>query len=229
MERPVHILPSILAAPIGRLEQGCRQAAAAGADGLHVDIMDAHFVPNLSMGPDVVRMAKQAVDVYLSVHLMMTHPNEYVDVFTRAGADILLIHIEADCDVPRTLRCIRDAGIRAGITLNPETPADSIFGVLDADLVDEVLCMTVHPGFGGQSFIPEVLPKIDAIHCHAPNVWISVDGGVINSTGADAAGQGANVFVAGSFLFRANDMAAAVRDLRAGCAAALEQKEVKPT
>ena len=212
----VQILPSLLAADFGKLEAEARKAEEACADALHLDIMDAHFVPNLSMGPDVVNMAKRCIGLPLSVHLMMTRPDQHLDTFTEAGADSLLIHLEAECDVAETLERIRELGLRVGITLNPDTRAELVFPVLGE--VDEVLCMTVHPGYGGQSFISEVLPKIRAIRNKAGSIGreldILVDGGINLETAAECAAAGANCFVAGTFLYRAPDMPATLALLR---------------
>ena len=221
----VEILPSLLAADFGNLAASARQAETAGADALHLDIMDAHFVPNLSMGPDVVAMARRVVSLPLNVHLMMTNPDCMVDAFAEAGATSILIHIEADCDVAATLGAIRARGIRPGITLNPATPAESIFEVMDR--VDEVLCMTVNPGYGGQSFMDAVLPKIRCVRDEAntrgrDDLTILVDGGVDLATAPRCAAAGANAFVAGTFLYGAPDMAAQVDRLREVATEALQ-------
>ncbi|MCE9615610.1 MAG: ribulose-phosphate 3-epimerase [Lentisphaerae bacterium] len=220
----VLILPSLLAADVGHLEAAARQAERAGGDALHLDIMDGVFVPNISMGPAVVAMAKRCVTMPLSVHLMLLHPDQYVRRFAEAGATSLLIHIEAACDVPATLRAIRDAGVRPGITLNPGTPVERLDPVFD--LVDEVLCMTVEPGYGGQSFMHDVLPKIRAVRERArrtgrPDLDIIVDGGVDLTTAPACARHGANGLVAGTALYKAPDMAADIRTMRAQAAAAL--------
>ena len=220
----VKILPSLLAADFGHLEEGARRAEACGADELHLDIMDGHLVPNLSMGPAVVEMARKAVNIPLNVHLMMTNPDQHVQNFVDAGADTVLIHIEAQCNVPEVLENIKGLGVRCGITLNPDTPADMVFPVLC--IVDEVLCMSVHPGYGGQKFIDSVLPKIRSIRDQAnsydmSSLDIMVDGGINYDTAVLCAAQGANEFVAGTFLYNAEDMTAATARLREVTAAAL--------
>jgi ribulose-phosphate 3-epimerase len=208
----IQILPSLLAAYVGRLEEACLLAENSGADGLHLDIMDGHFVPNLSMGPEVSRMARRTVKLPLSVHLMVTMPELFVGPFIDAGADTVLIHVEAQSDVLKTLKSIQEKGIRAGITLNPDTPAEAAFPFLKE--VDEILFMTVHPGFGGQKFIENVLPKIAEIRKRAPTLDLSVDGGINQETAGKSAAYGINIFIAGTFLYEAENMAAEIEMMR---------------
>lgn len=219
----IQILPSLLAADMGNLEAAARRAEASGADSLHIDVMDGHFVPNLSMGPAVVAMARKCVRIPLSVHLMLTRPDRYIDVFADAGATSLLIHVESECMIDDAIRRIRARSVLPGLTLNPETPAEAVAPY--AGMVEEVLCMTVRPGYGGQSFMPEILPKIRAVRNLAagagkPEMVVMVDGGVTGRTGAECAAAGANALVAGTFLFRAPDMAAEINSLRSAAAAA---------
>ncbi len=209
----IQILPSLLAADFGALAADIRRAAASGADALHLDIMDAHFVPNLSFGPDVVSLARRVCpSFYRHVHLMMTRPDRYLDVFAAAGAQTLQIHVEADCDLHTELARIRAKGLRPALALNPETPIERVYPYLAA--CDELLVMTVHPGYGGQSFIAECLPKIRAVRARCPSLDIMVDGGINAETAAQAAAAGANQFVAGSYLFKMTDMASSVTLLR---------------
>ena len=208
-----HILPSLLAADFGRLGEEILRAEASGADALHLDVMDAHFVPNLSFGPDVVALARRAAPAfYRNVHLMMSRPDLYLEKFAKAGAETIQIHVEADCDIHGELRRIRSMGLRNAIAFNPETPVERVVPYLDE--VDELLAMTVHPGYGGQAFIEDCLPKIAAIRAMRPALDIMVDGGINAETAVRAAKAGANMFVAGSYLFRQADMRAAVADMR---------------
>ena len=207
------ILPSLLAADFGRLADEIRRAEASSAEALHLDIMDAHFVPNLSFGPDVVSLAaRTAPSFYRNVHLMMTRPDLYLEAFAKAGAQTIQIHVEADCDIHAELRRIRAMGLKNAIVINPETPVDHLFPYLNE--IDEALVMTVHPGYGGQKFIEECLPKVAELRKRRPSLDIMVDGGINAETAVLAAEAGANQFVAGSYLFRQEDMKAAVESMR---------------
>lgn len=209
----MYILPSLLAADFGRLGDEILRAEASGAEALHLDIMDAHFVPNLSFGPDVVMLAKRvAPGFYRNVHLMMSRPDLYLETFAAAGAQTIQVHVEADCDLHRELRRIREMGMRNALAFNPETPFERIEPYLGE--VDEVLAMTVRPGYGGQKFIEDCLPKIAALRAARPGLDIMVDGGINSETAVLAAKSGANMFVAGSHLFKQTDMRAAVEDMK---------------
>lgn len=217
----VQVLPSLLAADYGFLADEIRRVDASGADALHLDIMDAHFVPNLSFGPDMVALARRVCPgLYRHVHLMMTRPDLYVGRFVEAGAQTVQIHVEADCDVWQVLDAIRGMGCRSGLVLRPQTPVTSLFPYLAH--CDEVLFMTVNPGYGGQAFMEEVLPKIRELRRHAEACGfraldIMVDGGINFETALRCAAHGANQFVAGSFLFKQEVMGAAVTRLREQC------------
>ncbi len=215
----IEIMPSILAADMGNLEAAIRQCERAGADQIHVDVMDGVFVPNISMGPAVVAMANSVTNLPLDVHLMLLRPQNHIKAFAKAGSDTILIHIEAECDVEDTLRKIRDLGCKAGITVNPPTPVETIFQCLGKGLVDEVLIMSVNPGFGGQKYINAAEAKVAEIRRRYPDLLISIDGGIDQETVKPAAAHGANLFVAGTSLFKAADMAAAVAQMRASAEA----------
>lgn len=210
----VEILPSLLAADFGRLAEEIQRAEASGSEALHLDIMDAHFVPNLSFGPDVVALAKRvAPNFYRNVHLMMSRPDLYLEVFAAAGAQTIQIHVEADCNLHTELKRIRSMGLKNAIVLNPETPVERLIPYLGE--VDEVLVMTVHPGYGGQKFIADCMSKVAFLRERCPELDIMVDGGINGETAIVAAEAGANQFVAGSYLFKQSDMKAAVDSMRA--------------
>jgi ribulose-phosphate 3-epimerase len=210
------VAPSLLAADFARIGQEIARCAASGADWLHLDVMDGHFVDNISFGPAVVAAANTANDIPLDVHLMISRPDHYLDRFLEAGADVLTVHIEAEHDVAETLRRIHAAGRLAGLALNPATPFDRVVPHLAS--IDLLLCMTVVPGFGGQAFMPEVLEKIEAAAAFRQtndlDFHVEVDGGIDAISAALCAKSGANVMVAGSSTFRAVDMAAAVSAIR---------------
>ncbi|MCZ7591161.1 MAG: ribulose-phosphate 3-epimerase [Kiritimatiellae bacterium] len=211
----IQILPSLLAADFGHLAEACLFAERAGADAMHLDVMDGHFVPNLTMGQDIVRMADRTMNIPSSVHLMCTHPAVLLDGFLDAGSDLILFHVESHDAPGPLLKKTRAAGRRAGVVLNPETPAEACREFLGT--VDEILLMTVHPGFGGQAFLQHVLPKIADIRSWAPDLDISVDGGITLDTAEACARAGANAFVAGTSLYRASDMKAEIAAMRERC------------
>lgn len=209
----IEILPSLLAADFGAFAAEIRRAECSGAEALHLDIMDPHFVPNLSFGPDVVALSRKvAPNFYRNVHLMMSRPDLYLEKFASAGAQTLQIHLEADCDLHTELKRIRSLGLKAALAINPETPVEKVTPYLDE--ADEFLVMTVHPGYGGQKFIAECCPKVAWLRARRPAVDIMVDGGINDKTLLEAARAGANQFVAGSYLFKQADMKSAVEGLR---------------
>ena len=217
----LEILPSLLAADLGRLAEETRRAEASGADALHIDIMDPHFVPNMSFGPSIVDFCRKTCPAfYRNVHLMMSRPDLYIEKFAAAGAQTLQIHVEADCDLHVELKRIRTFGVKPAIVLNPETDVEMLTPYIGE--IDEALVMTVHPGYGGQKFIAECLPKVTWLRERRPSLDIMIDGGGNAETIPLAAKAGANQFVAGSYLFGKTDMRAAVSDLRKGIQSALQ-------
>jgi len=203
MSRPLLVAPSILAADFARLGDEVRAADAAGADWIHVDVMDGHFVPNISIGPLVVKALRPLTKKPLDVHLMIAPADPYLEAFAKAGADIITIHPEAGPHLERSLSVIRSLGKRAGVALNPSTPESAIGYVIDK--VDLVLAMTVNPGFGGQSFIPAVVDKVRALKkmIGGRPIDLEVDGGITPETAPLVTAAGANVLVAGSAIFGA--------------------------
>jgi ribulose-phosphate 3-epimerase len=210
------IAPSILSADFSRLGEEIRALETAGADYIHVDVMDGHFVPNITIGPLVVEAARRVTTLPLDVHLMIENPDRYIPDFAAAGADIIVVHAEAVNHLHRTVQLIKSLGKRAGVSLNPATPLNVLDYVLD-DL-DLVLLMTVNPGFGGQSFIDACLPKIHAMRAmldrHGSEAELEVDGGVKISNIASISHAGADVFVAGSAVFGSADYGATIAEMK---------------
>ncbi|GLI38085.1 ribulose-phosphate 3-epimerase [Geobacter hydrogenophilus] len=210
------IAPSILSADFSRLGDEVRAVAAAGADYIHVDVMDGHFVPNITIGPLVVEAVRKVTDLPLDVHLMIENPDRYIPDFAKAGSDIIVVHAEASIHLHRTIQLIKSLGKKAGVSLNPATPLSVLEYVLDE--LDLVLLMTVNPGFGGQSFIEACLPKIQALRAmldrRGCDAELEVDGGVKIDNIDRIAHAGANVFVAGSAVFGSKDYKETIKELK---------------
>ena len=210
------IAPSILSADFTRLGDEIRAVEKAGADYIHIDVMDGHFVPNITIGPMIVEAARRVTGLPLDVHLMISDPDQYVEEFRKAGADIITVHAEAVHHLHRSVQVIRTSGARAAVSLNPATPLEDLEYVLD-DL-DMVLLMTVNPGFGGQEFIQGVLPKIkrlkEMIKTRGLKTEIEVDGGINPDTIGLVSSAGADIFVAGSAIFKSKDYSGTIRLLR---------------
>ncbi|MGB9802598.1 ribulose-phosphate 3-epimerase [Desulfofundulus sp.] len=212
----IKVAPSILSANFACLLQDVRRVEEAGADYLHIDVMDGHFVPNITIGPLVVAALRPYSRLIFDVHLMIEDPDRYIDTFVEAGADLITVHVEACRHLHRTLTRIREKGVRAGVALNPATSPDMLEYL--PGLFDLVLVMTVNPGFGGQAFIPQTIPKIrkirDMLDVAGLDVEIQVDGGISPATVPPVVRAGATVLVAGSAVFGAPDPAEAIKEIR---------------
>ena len=210
----IKIAPSILAADFVLLKEQLQLVAEAGADWIHIDIMDGQFVPNMTFGPKIVNFVNRLTELPLDVHLMVTEPDHLIPDFIEAGADHITVHVEAIKHLNRTINLIKKHGAKAGVTLNPGTSASSLEAVIDE--VDLILVMTVNPGFGGQEFIPSTLPKISKIaRMVTPDIFIEVDGGIDQTTAPLVVKAGANVLIAGTSIFQAKDIKSAISEIKA--------------
>lgn len=208
----IKISPSMLASDYANLQSELEKCVKGGADLIHLDVMDGHFVPNISIGAPVIAAMKKVCALPFDVHLMISNPYFYIDDFIRAGADIITFHTECDSDIGKTVDKIIDGGCRAALAVKPNTPIDAVFPYLDK--LSMVLVMTVEPGFGGQSFMESTMPKIRELRAKCPDIDIQVDGGINTQTVKIAGAAGANVFVAGSAVFKSDNPERTIRELK---------------
>lgn len=221
----IKIAPSILAADFSKLAEEVEEVEAAGAELIHIDVMDGHFVPNITMGAIVVEALRPVTKLPLDVHLMIENPDAYIEQFAKAGADYITVHVEACVHLHRTLQFIRSKGVKSGVVLNPHTPIETILHVLNE--IDLVLFMTVNPGFGGQKFIHSVIPKVkqlaDIIRERGLAIEIEIDGGINEETIVPCVEAGATIFVAGSAIYNESDRTAALQRIKVAGERALEK------
>lgn len=212
----IKIAPSILSADFSKLGEEIQDVERGGADWIHIDVMDGHFVPNITIGPLIVEAVRPVTKLPLDVHLMIEEPDQYIEQFAKAGADYITVHVEACRHLHRTIQLIRSHGVKPGVVLNPHTPIETIQHVLED--IDLVLFMTVNPGFGGQKFIPTVVPKVkqlsELIRERNLSIEIEIDGGITPETIGQCVEAGATVFVAGSAIYNQTDRPAAIQNIR---------------
>ena len=210
------IAPSILSADFSKLDEEIKAVKKAGADWIHIDVMDGHFVPKITIGPAVISKIRKISDIFFDVHLMIENPDKYVEQFAKAGADLITIHAEVCTDIKSSIKKIRECSCKVGISINPETSLDTIKEIIGD--VDLVLIMSVHPGFGGQSFIKDVLPKIkktrNIIDKLNKKIYLEVDGGINKENAKTVKEHGADVLVAGNFIFTSDDYKEAIQSLK---------------
>ena len=220
----IKISPSVLACDLSRLGEECAAMEKAGAHMIHLDVMDGHFVPNISFGAPVIKSLRDKSKIIFDTHLMISRPKDYIDDFAKAGSDIITFHVEADCNIEETLKQIKSQGVKCGLVLKPATGVEAVMPYLD--MLDMVLIMTVEPGFGGQKFMGDMLPKAtklrEEIEKRGLSVDIEIDGGINGETAVEAVKAGANVLVAGSYLYGQADYEEAVKGLYEICVGALK-------